>query len=113
VAGDLAEGAANEPSRHMQMEAAWRALADEQDWLNGEASPARNRDGRPDARRNLICRTAQLQTARNNPVCEPVSFAGHSVRISVARRGPRLNPMPPRGRGAVSANTVRWRCRPG
>jgi hypothetical protein len=55
----------------------------------------------------------QRQIARNNPVCEPVSFAGHLVRVSVARRGPRLNPMPPRRRGAASANTVRWRCQPG
>ena len=38
----LAKGAANEPSflRYMRMEAAWRALADEQDWLDGEVSPA-------------------------------------------------------------------------
>ena len=28
-------------------------------------------------------------------------IAGYFVRVSVARRGPRLNPMPPRGRGAV------------
>jgi hypothetical protein len=39
----LAEGAANEPAflRYKRMEAAWRALADEQDWLDGEVSPAR------------------------------------------------------------------------
>jgi hypothetical protein len=39
----LAESAANEPSfhRYKRMEAAWRALADEQDWLDGEVSPAR------------------------------------------------------------------------
>jgi hypothetical protein len=38
----LAEGA-NEPTRqrYRRMEAAWRALADEQDWLDGEASPDR------------------------------------------------------------------------
>jgi hypothetical protein len=39
----LAESAANEPTfhRYKRMEAAWRALADEQDWLDGEVSPAR------------------------------------------------------------------------
>jgi hypothetical protein len=39
----LAEGAANEPAflRYKRMEAAWRALADEQDWLDGEVPPTR------------------------------------------------------------------------
>jgi hypothetical protein len=39
----LAEGAANEPAflRYKRMEAAWRALAHEQDWLDGEVPPAR------------------------------------------------------------------------
>jgi hypothetical protein len=39
----LAESAANEPTfhRYKRMEAAWRALAHEQDWLDGEVSPAR------------------------------------------------------------------------
>jgi hypothetical protein len=39
----LAEGASKEPTRrrYRRMEAAWRALADEQDWLDGEASPDR------------------------------------------------------------------------
>jgi hypothetical protein len=39
----LAEGADNEPvfNRYKRMEAAWRALADEQDWLDGEVSPSR------------------------------------------------------------------------
>ena len=38
----LAEGAANEPSflRYKRMEAAWLALANQQDWLDGEVSPA-------------------------------------------------------------------------
>ena len=38
----LAEGADSEPvfNRYKRMEAAWRALADEQDWLDGEVSPA-------------------------------------------------------------------------
>jgi hypothetical protein len=38
----LAEGAANEPTflRYKRMEAAWLALANEQDWLDGEVSPA-------------------------------------------------------------------------
>ena len=41
--GYLAEDASNEPTRqrYRRMEAAWRALADEQDWLDGEASPDR------------------------------------------------------------------------
>lgn len=40
----LAESASNEPAflRFKRMEAAWRALADEQDWLDGEVSPAGN-----------------------------------------------------------------------
>jgi hypothetical protein len=37
----LAESATNEPAfhRYKRMEAAWRSLADEQDWLDGEVSP--------------------------------------------------------------------------
>jgi hypothetical protein len=37
----LAETAPNEPAfhRYKRMEAAWLALADEQDWLDGEVSP--------------------------------------------------------------------------
>ena len=39
----LAESADSEPTfnRYKRMEAAWRALADEQDWLDGEISPSR------------------------------------------------------------------------
>lgn len=39
----LAEGADNAPAfhRYRRMEAAWRALANEQDWLDGEVSPSR------------------------------------------------------------------------
>jgi hypothetical protein len=39
----LAESAPSEPvfNRYKRMEAAWRALADEQDWLDGEVSPSR------------------------------------------------------------------------
>ena len=39
----LADGAVNEPAflRYKRMETAWRALADEQDWLDGEVSPSR------------------------------------------------------------------------
>ena len=39
----LAESAVSEPlfNRYKRMEAAWRALANEQDWLDGEVSPAR------------------------------------------------------------------------
>ena len=53
----LAESAASEPTymRYKRMEAAWRALADEQDWLDGEVSPvgegngsALAKPGRPD-----------------------------------------------------------------
>jgi hypothetical protein len=38
----MAEAAEGEPAcnRFKRMEAAWRALAEEQDWLNGEQSPA-------------------------------------------------------------------------
>ena len=37
----LAERATDDPAyrRYKRMEAAWRALADEQDWLDGEVSP--------------------------------------------------------------------------
>lgn len=47
----LAETAANEPAcrRYKRMEAAWLALADEQDWLDGEVSPARAGNGRAPA----------------------------------------------------------------
>lgn len=39
----LAEGAVSEPTfnRYKRMEAAWRALAHEQDWLDGEVAPTR------------------------------------------------------------------------
>jgi hypothetical protein len=39
----LADVAASEPTfnRFKRMEAAWRALANEQDWLDGDMSPAR------------------------------------------------------------------------
>jgi ATP/maltotriose-dependent transcriptional regulator MalT len=38
----LAERATDEPTynRYRRMEAAWRALAEEQDWLDGEIPPA-------------------------------------------------------------------------
>ncbi|WP_407168865.1 hypothetical protein [Bradyrhizobium sp. ORS 111] len=40
----LAERASDEPTynRYKRMEAAWRALAREQDWLDGETSPSDN-----------------------------------------------------------------------
>jgi len=43
----LAESATNEPAyrRYKRMEAAWRALAHEQDWLDGEIAPIRRRNG--------------------------------------------------------------------
>jgi hypothetical protein len=46
--GHLAAAAANEPAfhRYKRMEAAWRALADEQDWLDGEVSPTRTSPAR-------------------------------------------------------------------
>jgi hypothetical protein len=39
----LAERAADEPTynRYKRMEAAWRALAEEQDWLEGEVAPTK------------------------------------------------------------------------
>jgi hypothetical protein len=50
----LAEAATSEPAfqRYKRMEASWRALADEQDWLDGEVSPTRvspARQGKKDA----------------------------------------------------------------
>ena len=41
---ELAMKAPNEPSkaRYKRMEAAWLALAQEQDWLDGEIDPARS-----------------------------------------------------------------------
>jgi len=43
----LAESATNEPTyrRYKRMEAAWRALAHEQDWLDGEIAPTRKLSG--------------------------------------------------------------------
>lgn len=43
----LAERAGDEPThnRFKRMEAAWRALAEEQDWLDGEVSPTITADG--------------------------------------------------------------------
>ena len=40
---ELAERAADQPTyhRYKRMEAAWRALAEEQDWLDGEVPPER------------------------------------------------------------------------
>ncbi len=45
----LAERAADEPTynRYKRMEDAWRALAREQDWLDGETSPADTRLNSP------------------------------------------------------------------
>ena len=43
----LAERAIDEPThkRYKRMEAAWRALAEEEDWLDGEISPTRTNSG--------------------------------------------------------------------
>jgi hypothetical protein len=45
----LAEGSTNRPTyrRYKRMEAAWRALAHEQDWLDGEIVPNRTANGSP------------------------------------------------------------------
>ncbi|WP_081851124.1 hypothetical protein [Bradyrhizobium sp. URHD0069] len=45
----LAECAANEPTyhRYKRMEAAWLALANEQDWLDGEIAPTHEANGTP------------------------------------------------------------------
>jgi hypothetical protein len=45
--GHLAEIAIDEPSyrRFKRMEASWRALAHEQDWLDGEIPPTRVANG--------------------------------------------------------------------
>ncbi len=55
----LAESADTEPvfNRYKRMEAAWRALADEQDWLDGEVSPSRIPvvpTGNERARKNIV-----------------------------------------------------------
>jgi hypothetical protein len=52
----LAESASGEPAylRYKRMEAAWRALADEQDWLDGEVSPVGEGDGNALARRGRL-----------------------------------------------------------
>lgn len=49
----LAERANDQPThqRYKRMEAAWRALAEEQDWLDGEVPPDRSSDSA--ARRDL------------------------------------------------------------
>jgi hypothetical protein len=46
----LAERATDEPThnRYKRMEAAWRALAEEQDWLDGETVPERQEGYRAD-----------------------------------------------------------------
>ena len=43
----LAQSATDEPSynRYKRMEAAWRALAEEQDWLDGKVHPLRSSTG--------------------------------------------------------------------
>jgi ATP/maltotriose-dependent transcriptional regulator MalT len=48
----LAEHAADEPThnRYKRMEAAWRSLAAEQDWLDGEMHPSPKTNG--DARKS-------------------------------------------------------------
>jgi hypothetical protein len=52
----LAESASSEPAylRFKRMEAAWRALAYEQDWLDGEVSPARKSNGHAPARSGAL-----------------------------------------------------------
>jgi hypothetical protein len=45
----LAESSSDKPAyrRYKRMEAAWRALAYEQDWLDGEVAPVRTANGTP------------------------------------------------------------------
>ena len=45
---ELAERAPDEPThkRYKRMEAAWRALAEEQDWLDGEVAPENRVNGK-------------------------------------------------------------------
>jgi hypothetical protein len=49
---ELAERAADQPTvhRYQRMEAAWRALAEEQDWLDGEVPPVRIATSRTEKR---------------------------------------------------------------
>jgi hypothetical protein len=61
----LAESATSEPAfqRYKRMEASWRALADEQDWLDGEISPERMSPARDD-KGNSSARSERSKTAR-------------------------------------------------
>jgi hypothetical protein len=69
----LAESAANEPTflRYKRMEAAWLALANEQDWLDGEVSPAPL---------PLPATAIRATPARQHPI--PPSEAGRTRRNS-------------------------------
>jgi hypothetical protein len=51
----LAEAAVDQPTYHRfkRMEAAWRALAEEQDWLDGEVPPVRIPTGSPQKRASV------------------------------------------------------------
>jgi hypothetical protein len=61
----LAEAATSEPAfqRYRRMEASWRALADEQDWLDGEISPERMSPARDD-KGSSSARSERSKTAK-------------------------------------------------
>jgi hypothetical protein len=52
---ELAERAADQPTYHRfkRMEAAWRALAEEQDWLDGEVPPVHIATSSPQKRASV------------------------------------------------------------
>jgi hypothetical protein len=64
----LAEGADSEPvfNRYKRMEAAWRALADEQDWLDGEVVPSHIPSAYVDG--HAPAGLAQLDSTHERPV---------------------------------------------
>ena len=84
----LAESASDEPAyqRYKRMEAAWSALADEQDWLDGEVLPVGGvlpsidadpvfgfKSGKRDKRRLSFCRVEWFPEpgARHHGSCRP------------------------------------------
>ena len=88
----LAERAADEPThnRYKRMEAAWRALAEEQDWLTGKCRPSASR---PSFARHLVARVKPTRRAKCAPETGTRSphfaalHAGYERRIfSAARR---------------------------
>ncbi len=76
----LAERATDDPThkRYKRMEAAWRALAEEQDWLDGEVSPVRMpamaRDEKLQRRHEIRDRRAPHPSLRGAAATKQSSF---------------------------------------